>query len=102
MEGSVRKIGILGGTFNPPHYGHICMALAALSEGGLDEVLWVPNGDPPHKMPEVSAADRLWMTGGVFFWCDGGKTAGFAYVCMRAGDPPSRTELYGGYTQRNF
>lgn len=62
MEGSVRKIGILGGTFNPPHYGHICMALAALSEGGLDEVLWVPNGDPPHKMPEVSAADRLWMT----------------------------------------
>ncbi len=62
MTNEVRKIGILGGTFNPPHYGHICMARAALKEGGLDEVLWVPNGDPPHKTPEVSAADRLSMT----------------------------------------
>lgn len=58
----MKKIGILGGTFNPPHIGHLYMARAALSEGDLDEVLWLPNGDPPHKRPEVSAEDRLRMT----------------------------------------
>ncbi len=38
------------------------MAKAALTEAGLDEVLWIPNGDPPHKIPEVPAADRFRMT----------------------------------------
>ena len=38
------------------------MAQAALKEEGLDEILWIPNGDPPHKIPEVSAADRFRMT----------------------------------------
>ena len=59
----MRKIGILGGTFNPPHLGHLHMAKAALEEGSLDEIIWIPNGDPPHKRPEVSAADRFCMTG---------------------------------------
>ena len=58
----MRRIGILGGTFNPPHLGHLHMAQAALKEEGLDEILWIPNGDPPHKIPEVSAADRFHMT----------------------------------------
>ena len=58
----MRRIGILGGTFNPPHLGHLHMAKAALEEGGLDEVIWIPNGDPPHKIPDVSSADRFRMT----------------------------------------
>ncbi len=58
----MRKIGVLGGTFNPPHLGHLHMAKAALEEGSLDEIIWIPNGDPPHKRPEVSAADRFCMT----------------------------------------
>lgn len=57
----MKKTGILGGTFNPPHTAHLNMARAALTEAGLDEVIWIPNGDPPHKVPGISASDRLRM-----------------------------------------
>ena len=43
------KIGILGGTFNPIHIGHINAALSSKRELDLDEVLIMPSGDPPHK-----------------------------------------------------
>lgn len=43
------KIGILGGTFNPIHMGHINAALSAKRELLLDEVIIMPSGDPPHK-----------------------------------------------------
>ncbi len=43
------KIGILGGTFNPPHCGHLHMALSAIEDFGLDKVILLPVGDPPHK-----------------------------------------------------
>lgn len=58
-----KKIGILGGTFNPPHFAHIAMAAAAVRDGGMDKVILIPNGDPPHKRLSVSSADRLMMTG---------------------------------------
>ncbi len=45
----MRRIGILGGTFNPIHYGHLLMAENALEQLALDEVLFAPAGDPPHK-----------------------------------------------------
>ncbi|TVP85040.1 MAG: nicotinate (nicotinamide) nucleotide adenylyltransferase [Alkalicoccus sp.] len=45
----MKKIGLLGGTFDPPHTGHLVMAEEARLEGGLDEVWWVPNKIPPHK-----------------------------------------------------
>lgn len=45
----MKKIGILGGTFNPPHTGHFMMALYAYSELKLDEVLFLPTGTVPHK-----------------------------------------------------
>ena len=57
-----KKIGILGGTFNPPHFAHIAMAAAAVRDGGMDKVILIPNGDPPHKRLSVSSADRLMMT----------------------------------------
>lgn len=56
-----RKTGILGGTFNPPHFAHIGMAEAAIREGGMDRVIIIPNGDPPHKRLSVGAEDRLNM-----------------------------------------
>ena len=44
------KLGILGGTFDPIHFGHILMAQAALDEMALDRVLLLPGGDPPLKL----------------------------------------------------
>lgn len=43
------KLGILGGTFDPPHGGHLEIAAAAHSQMQLDRVLWVPSDRPPHK-----------------------------------------------------
>ncbi len=42
-------LGILGGTFDPPHYGHLALAETARVQLGLATVLFVPAGDPPHK-----------------------------------------------------
>ena len=47
-----KKIGILGGTFNPVHNGHIAIAKAAKKLFKLDKVVFVPSGLPPHKSSE--------------------------------------------------
>jgi nicotinate-nucleotide adenylyltransferase len=59
-----RRIGILGGTFDPPHVGHLWLATLAADAIGLDRVLFMPAAQPPHKSPGgmTSAADRLVMT----------------------------------------
>lgn len=44
-----KKIGILGGTFDPVHYGHLLIAQSALEEFDLDQVLFLPTGRSPHK-----------------------------------------------------
>lgn len=46
------RIGILGGTFNPPHLGHLVCAQEALDRLGLDRVLLMPVSEPPHKALE--------------------------------------------------
>jgi nicotinate-nucleotide adenylyltransferase len=46
------RIGILGGTFNPPHLGHLVVAQEAYRELDLDQVLLIPAGLPPHKPVE--------------------------------------------------
>jgi nicotinate-nucleotide adenylyltransferase len=43
------KLGLLGGTFNPPHIGHLVCAQEACSQLGLDRVVWMPVYSPPHK-----------------------------------------------------
>ncbi len=53
------KIGIYGGTFNPPHNTHVCIARQAVAQLGLDKLLIIPSGDPPHKPCFVSGAARL-------------------------------------------
>ncbi len=45
----MKKTGILGGTFDPIHIGHIALARAALEQYALDEVLVMAGGNPPHK-----------------------------------------------------
>jgi nicotinate-nucleotide adenylyltransferase len=47
-----RRIGILGGSFNPPHAGHVVLASQALWELDLERVLFVPAWSPPHKTIE--------------------------------------------------
>jgi nicotinate-nucleotide adenylyltransferase len=43
------RLGIYGGVFNPPHLGHLVAAQEAYAQLGLDQVLWVPVGDAPHR-----------------------------------------------------
>ena len=47
------RVGLLGGTFNPPHVAHLVCAQEALLQLGLDRVLLVPAGVPPHKEVEA-------------------------------------------------
>ncbi|HHV62380.1 MAG TPA: nicotinate-nucleotide adenylyltransferase [Firmicutes bacterium] len=58
------SVGIMGGTFDPIHYGHLVTAEAARCEFKLDVVVFVPSGRPPHKKGyEVSSPrDRYIMT----------------------------------------
>lgn len=56
------KIGILGGTFNPPHIGHLILAEEAKDTFNLDKVFFIPTYLPPHKdVPLAKAEDRLEM-----------------------------------------
>ncbi len=43
------RVGIFGGTFDPPHVGHLILAAEARDQLRLDQVLWVVTPDPPHK-----------------------------------------------------
>ena len=58
---SKQRIGILGGTFDPIHAGHLQMASAVLSGGHVDKVLVVPTGNPPYKSCDSSPEDRWKM-----------------------------------------
>lgn len=55
------RVGIMGGTLDPVHNGHIQVAKAALEQLGLDSVMLLPAGDPPHKSNPISKQDRFEM-----------------------------------------
>jgi len=56
------KLGIMGGTFNPIHQGHLVAAEFIRDEFKLDEVLFVPSGKPPHKgNNEIASPEHRWM-----------------------------------------
>ncbi len=58
-----RKVGILGGTFDPPHIGHLIIANEVLNRLQLDEVKFMPNQEPPHKVKTsaTTGEDRVRM-----------------------------------------
>lgn len=47
------RIGLFGGTFDPPHIGHIELAKEVLSRFSLDKIIFIPAGNPPHKTDKV-------------------------------------------------
>lgn len=92
----MRRLGIMGGTFDPIHYGHLLMAEEARCVFDLDQVIFVPNGEPAHKKPYLVslAEDRYAM-------CFLAVESNSAFACSRveidrAG--PSHTI----YTLRHF
>ena len=56
------KIGIFGGTCNPPHISHVNILSQAKSQLGLDKLIVFPCGNPPHKKCEVDKSTRLELT----------------------------------------
>ncbi|MFD1259297.1 nicotinate-nucleotide adenylyltransferase [Entomomonas asaccharolytica] len=62
MVKPVAKIGLLGGTFNPIHIGHLRSAIEVAEQLALDELRLIPNALPPHReTPSISASHRLAM-----------------------------------------
>jgi len=59
----MKRIGIMGGTFNPIHKGHLALARAAREEFALDQVVFIPSGNPPHKKASeiIDKEDRYQM-----------------------------------------
>ena len=71
---------VLGGAFDPPHAGHVCLARAALARLPVCAVLVVPNGDPRHRGVCAPWKDRVAMCELAF--------AGIAGVEVRRDEPP--------------
>ncbi len=83
-EGLGQRIGILGGTFDPVHNGHLAIAVKAKGEFGLDSFLFIPAHQPPHKPDYIisSFKDRVAM-----LECAIGKQSGFFVSRLEANRP---------------
>ena len=64
LASAERRLGVLGGTFDPPHVGHLWLAALAAESMKLDRVLFMPASQPPHKRRRgmTRATDRLLLT----------------------------------------
>ncbi|MDU2065951.1 MAG: nicotinate-nucleotide adenylyltransferase [Sporomusaceae bacterium] len=64
MNRPKQRIGLMGGTFDPIHMGHLVTAEAVRNQFDLEKVIFIPAGSPPHKLGSeiTSASDRLFMT----------------------------------------
>ncbi len=58
MSSGDERIGLLGGTFDPIHVGHLAAANAAAGCARLDRVIFVPTGQPPHRPPAAAAPEH--------------------------------------------
>jgi nicotinate-nucleotide adenylyltransferase len=79
------KLGLLGGTFDPFHNGHLAAATAAIGCAQLDRVIFVPAAQPPHRPPAIaSAGQRLEM---VKLGTDGDEKFTVSAAELRRGGP---------------
>ena len=62
MTRNKRTVGLMCGTFDPPHLGHLILAQTAMRQIPLDEVWFLPVGQPPHKSGVTAAKHRMAMT----------------------------------------
>lgn len=51
--GTGLRVGVFGGTFDPPHLGHLCIAQEVAEAAELDRILWIPARRPPHKLDQA-------------------------------------------------
>jgi nicotinate-nucleotide adenylyltransferase len=56
-SGSLRRVGIFGGTFDPVHLGHLHIANGLREKLNLDQIVWVVAGKPPHKRGQIVSED---------------------------------------------
>ena len=92
------KIGVYGGTFDPPHMGHLEAARAAMDLLGLDRMLFIPAAVPPHKVlpPEAAAAgDRLALRWGAD--PEAARRAGILHDCTKYLDLAEQLKLCDEY-----
>ncbi len=61
-ESTISRLGVMGGTFDPIHLGHLVAASEVLHSFQLDRVLFMPAGDPWQRPAEAPAEDRFMMT----------------------------------------
>jgi nicotinate-nucleotide adenylyltransferase len=62
MTSGAAPLGLFGGTFDPVHFGHLRLAEEAREQLALEEVVWIPAGQPPLRdLPATSGADRVAM-----------------------------------------
>lgn len=59
---NIKRLGVMGGTFDPIHIGHLITASTATYKFNLDKVLFIPTGQPPHKTKVSDAEERFTMT----------------------------------------
>ncbi len=57
----MRRLGVLGGTFDPIHQGHVALALETMRQESLDGVILLPMGNPIHRQADTTPEDRLLM-----------------------------------------
>lgn len=61
-EGKLERVGVMGGTFDPIHHGHLYAAEQAAEHFGLQRVIFIPCGQPPHKPGyEISSAEDRYL-----------------------------------------
>ncbi len=58
---SVTRLGVLGGTFDPIHFGHLLLAEEARIQLALDAVLFIPAGEPPHKSSQQASVEQRFL-----------------------------------------
>jgi len=94
IEPADRRVGIVGGTFDPIHYGHLVIAEQVREALGLDRVLFVPAALPPHKLDEevAAATDRAAM---VELAIAGNPAFAMSEIELRRGGPSYTADTLG-------